>query len=180
MTDSINRSADSAQLVVEVQYALEDNDCEEPPSLEQIQHWAQVAFSALDNKETSRAETTIRIVDEAEIQSLNREYRGKDQATNVLSFPFENEFTEIAELNLGLLGDIVLCHKVILAEARRQAKQFDHHYAHMVTHGILHLAGFDHDNDEKAAQMEALETKILAGEGMLNPYAAKTFEQHSN
>jgi probable rRNA maturation factor len=112
-------------------------------------------------------EQTIRIVDEAESRLLNREYRGRDKPTNVLSFP--------AELPPGLLdyqclGDLVICAPVVEREALEQGKRAQAHWAHLVVHGMLHLQGMDHQTETEAAEMEALEIEILHTLGHTNPY----------
>lgn len=111
------------------------------------------------------AEITVRIVEPQESQQLNFEYRGKDYATNVLSFPFENEFIE-----LNLLGDLVICHQVVENEANQANKNIIAHYAHLTIHGILHLLGFDHQNENEANEMEGLEVQILHKLGFSDPY----------
>lgn len=110
-------------------------------------------------------EQTIRIVDEPESAELNQLYRGKSGPTNVLSFPGES-----SHLDYAYLGDLVLCAPVVEREARQQGKSPEAHWAHMVVHGMLHLQGYDHLNDEEAAEMEALEVKILSTLGYGNPY----------
>jgi probable rRNA maturation factor len=114
------------------------------------------------------AELSIRIVGAREGRALNRQYRDKDYATNVLSFP--------AELPRGvaspLLGDMVICAPVVAREAREQGKSARDHYAHLTVHGVLHLLGFDHQNERDATRMETLETRILATLGIADPYAA--------
>ncbi len=114
-----------------------------------------------------RADLGLRIVDEREGRSLNRHYRGKTHATNVLSFP-----AELPEgVKMPLLGDIVLCAPVIAREAREQHKPLQAHYAHLTIHGVLHLLGFDHQNAREAMAMETIERGILAGFGLPDPYA---------
>ena len=108
-------------------------------------------------------EICIRIVDSAESQSLNKQFRGKDKPTNVLSFPFEEEH---------YLGDLALCHPVIQAEAQAQNKPIHAHYQHLLIHGVLHLLGFDHENDADAAEMEQIEIELLAALHIANPYEA--------
>jgi len=97
----------------------------------------------------------------------NREFRGRDYATNVLSFPFEPMPGE----HSGLLGDLVICAPVVAREAREQRKQARDHFAHMTIHGVLHLLGYDHESDADARRMESLETRILASLGVDDPYA---------
>lgn len=112
------------------------------------------------------AEVTIRIVDEAESQQLNFDYREKDKPTNVLSFPFQAP----PGIELPLLGDLVICAQVVAREAEEQNKPLEAHWAHMVIHGSLHLLGFDHINDADAEEMEAEEVQILQDLGYANPY----------
>lgn len=126
-----------------------------------FQRWAEAALP-----ENGEFEMTIRLVDEAESRELNSEYRGKDSATNVLSFPFEVP----DGIELPLLGDLVICRQVVEREAEEQQKPLLHHWAHMVVHGVLHLRGYDHIKDDEAEEMEALETQILATLSIPDPY----------
>ena len=107
---------------------------------------------------------TIRLVDADEGRTLNNDYRGKDYATNVLSFPYDSEPV--------VTGDLVICPAVVAKEAAEQGKPLDAHYAHLTVHGMLHLQGRDHDNDEDAEAMENEEKEILAALGYPDPYAA--------
>ena len=132
------------------------------PSAESLSLWARAALSG-----QQQAELSIRIVDSEESQQLNRDYRGKDKPTNVLSFPAELPDT----IDIPLLGDLVICASVVNREAAEQAKTEDAHWAHMVIHGCLHLLGYDHIDNGEAEVMEALEIKILAGLGFADPYA---------
>mgnify|MGYP000384982111 CR=1 FL=1 len=109
-------------------------------------------------------EITIRLVDPDEGQELNAEYRGKDYATNVLSFPYDTEPV--------VMGDLVICPSVVAREASEQNKPLAAHYAHLTVHGMLHLQGWDHDNDDDAEAMENEEKEILAALGYPDPYAA--------
>jgi len=118
------------------------------------------------------ADLAIRLVDSREGRALNRHYRGKDYATNVLSFP-----ADIAEgvkmpkgFTMPLLGDLVLCAPVVAREAREQKKPLAAHYAHMTVHGALHLLGWNHEDDREAEAMETLEREILSGLGIADPY----------
>ncbi|WP_413734714.1 rRNA maturation RNase YbeY [Sodalis sp. RH21] len=115
------------------------------------------------------AEVTIRLVDEAESHELNLTYRGKDKSTNVLSFPFEAP----PQVELPLLGDLVICRQVVEREAAEQAVALEAHWAHMVVHGCLHLLGYDHILDDEAEEMEALEAEIMQSLGYPDPYLAE-------
>lgn len=115
------------------------------------------------------AELTVRIVDAEESQALNRDYRGKDKPTNVLSFPFEAP----PGIELPLLGDLVVCKSVVEQEAKQQDKSLTAHWAHMLVHGCLHLLGYDHIEDDEATIMESLETEILISLGFEDPYIAE-------
>jgi len=130
----------------------------ELPAREAFEAWAAAALAGEDR---DAAELTIRIVDAAESAELNRRYRHRSGPTNVLSFPFEAP----PGIELPLLGDLVICAPVVAREAAAQGKPAAAHWAHMVVHGILHLLGYDHLEEEEAAGMEALETVILARMG---------------
>ena len=135
------------------------------PSKQQLHHWASTALSGHRN----HAELSIRLVDEQESQSLNRDYRDKDKPTNVLSFPADLP----PELQLPLLGDLVICRQVVEREAAEQSKAASDHWAHMVIHGTLHLLGFDHIDDGDAEEMESLETALLQQLNISNPYESQ-------
>jgi probable rRNA maturation factor len=113
------------------------------------------------------AEVAIRIVGAEEGRAFNRDYRGKDYATNVLSFPAELP----PGVDLPLLGDLAICAPVVEREAAEQHKRPRDHWAHLTVHGTLHLLGYDHLRDAEAEAMEALETRILASLGIADPYA---------
>ena len=142
-------------------------DAQELPTIALFQQWVDAALTAVTTQEF---ELTIRLVNLDESQQLNKQYRQKDKATNVLSFPFE--VPEGIELNL--LGDLVICAQVVEQEAKAQNKALFDHWAHMVIHGCLHLSGYDHINDNDANEMEALEVKILAKLSISNPYEQST------
>jgi len=112
------------------------------------------------------AEVNILVVGEDEGRAFNLQYRGRDYATNVLSFPYE----PLPRERTGLLGDLVICAPVVAREAAAQGKPPRHHWAHMTLHGVLHLLGHDHEDDADAERMEALERRILASLGIPDPY----------
>ncbi len=147
---------------LDLQIAVDDTTS--LPTEQQFTQWVENALS----KEHQDAELTIRITDAEEIHELNHTYRNKDKATNVLSFPFEApQHIELDEL---LLGDIVICQEVIEQEAKQQNKPLEAHWAHMVTHGVLHLLGYDHIEEQEAQDMESKEVALLAQLGIDNPY----------
>jgi probable rRNA maturation factor len=148
------------KLTLSVQYA--DPRLQESITRPMIRKWVKAALFA-------PAELTTRFVDAEEGQSLNREYRGKDYATNVLTFAY-NEGEEIAD-DEPTRADIILCTDVLEREAAEQKKSVEEHAAHLIVHGVLHAQGYDHEDDEEAAEMEALETELLADLGYANPYA---------
>lgn len=131
------------------------------PAASSLRAWANRALGHI------AGELTIRIVDEAESQELNRRYRGKDRPTNVLSFPYDGEL-----LDVPVLGDLVICAPVVQREAAEQHKDLRAHWAHMVVHGCLHLLGYDHEQDGEAEAMEARERELLAELGFPDPYHA--------
>jgi probable rRNA maturation factor len=133
------------------------------PAMADIELWISAALYA---QKLSEAEVSVYLVDETEGQALNLQYRGKDKPTNVLSFPADLP----EEVDIPLLGDLVVCAPVVEREAAEQGKTLAAHWAHMLVHGSLHLLGFDHIEDEAAEQMEALETAILVQLGFPAPY----------
>ena len=140
------------KLELAVQYAVKP---ENAPTRAKLKKWALAALE-------EDAEVALRIVGETEGRELNRDYRGKDYATNVLTFPLTDDPV--------LMGDIVLCHAVVEKEALEQNKPVEAHYAHLVVHGMLHMQGYDHETDEEAEVMEELETQIVTNLGYADPY----------
>ena len=160
--------------IVDVQLAL--SSAQQVPSEHQLGLWAEAAIQshtqAQHPQANSDTELSLRIVDPEESQNLNKQYRGKDKPTNVLSFPADlPDFIESP-----LLGDLVICANVVATEAAEQQKELEHHWAHMVVHGCLHLLGYDHIDDTDAEEMEALEIEILARLNIANPYIVENSE----
>jgi probable rRNA maturation factor len=122
-----------------------------------LRHWVRSAMQGPAN-------LTLRVVNQEESQKLNREYRGKDYPTNVLTFPYSESTDEVAH------ADIVLCSEVLAREAREQGKTLEQHACHLVVHGVLHAHGYDHEHEDDAQEMEQLETQILARLGIADPY----------
>lgn len=151
------------RLEVAVNYALPRAGL---PAATSFRRWVA---AALDGR-IRQADLAIRIVDAREGRALNRHYRGKDQATNVLSFPAELPEGLPKGVTLPVLGDLVLCAPVIAREAREQGKPLNAHYAHLTVHGALHLLGWNHADETEAECMEQLEREILAGLGIDDPY----------
>lgn len=156
------------ELLVSVSYALPRAGL---PAAVSFRKWVEAAL----NGRIREADLAVRLVDTKEGRALNRHYRGKDYATNVLSFP-----ADIAEgvkmpkgVKMPLLGDIVICAPVVAREAREQNKTLAAHYAHLTVHGTLHLLGWNHEDDKEAEAMELLERQVLAEMGISDPYTIK-------
>ena len=145
-------------IVVDLQ---NDAGLADAPALPDFERW--VASALQDSY--AQLEQTICVVDKAQSRELNHRFRDKDSATNVLAFPGDNNL-----LDYDCLGDLVICAPLVTAEALQQGKPLDAHWAHLVVHGMLHLQGFDHQSEEQASSMEALEIKILDTLGYTNPY----------
>ena len=148
------------KLELDVQYADTRLEASITPAM--IERWVQASL-------LGPAELAIRFVDAAEGQQLNRDYRGKDYATNVLTFAY-NEGAELED-DEPTQADIVLCTDVLEREAEEQKKTVEEHVAHLVVHGVLHAQGFDHENDEEAEEMEQLERDIMEALEYPDPYA---------
>ena len=136
------------------------------PAAASFRRWVDAALRGAKRRKAT--ELSIRIVDTAEGRALNRDYRGKDYATNVLSFEAELP----PDVKLPLIGDLAICAPVVAREAAEQGKRERDHWAHLTVHGVLHLLGYDHIDDADAEVMEAQETRVLADLGIADPYAA--------
>ncbi|MBB5879008.1 putative rRNA maturation factor [Xanthomonas arboricola] len=154
------------RLDVAVSYALPRAGL---PSAVSFRKWVAAALKG----RIREADLAVRIVDEKEGCSLNHHYRGKDYATNVLSFPAELPEGLPKGIKMPLLGDLVMCAPVVAREAAEQGKSLAAHYAHLTVHGTLHLLGWDHEDDKEADAMEQLEREILADLGIDDPYAGE-------
>lgn len=144
---------------VDVQYATDFINC---PDASTIVKWVGEALA----QQKENYALSIKIIDEDEMKTLNFQYRQKQKPTNVLSFPCQLPF----EVRGNMLGDIAICAPVVQQEAILQAKPLEAHFAHMVVHGVLHLLGFDHENDQDANEMESLEITLLKKLGFKDPY----------
>lgn len=149
---------------VTVQYA---GDWPQMPAEQLWVDWARVVLA----EHRPDGLLTLRLVGRAEGRDLNQRYRGRDCATNVLSFPMERPAGLPAEVPMTELGDLVICMPVVRQEAEAQGKPLVSHCAHLVIHGCLHLLGFDHEASAEAERMEAEEVRLLAGLGISDPYA---------
>ena len=147
------------KLSLSVQYATEGMNL---PTRQQFRRWIKAALQR-------DVQIVLRIIDDIEGRTLNKKFRNMDYATNVLTFSYEDtdQQSDTAEL---LYGDIVICAPVVEQEARVQHKDLRAHYAHLAIHAALHLQGYDHENEQNAATMEALETTLLAKLGYVDPY----------
>ena len=146
--------------IVDLQVAY---DGASTPSADDFQRWVDLVA---DKHELTGQEITIRVVDQPESQGLNSQYRGKDKPTNILSFPFEAP----PEIEIDLLGDLVICADIVDQEAKQQNKALQDHWAHLTIHGTLHLLGYDHENEDDAQHMENVEVELLKKIGIDDPY----------
>lgn len=146
---------------IDVQRATDEDI---PIPLSQIEHWATAVLDAMN----TQAELSIRLVDEQEMTRLNFDYRQINKSTNVLAFPAS--IPEYIALEVPLIGDVIICPTVLKKESLEQAIPLAHHWAHIITHGILHLLGYDHLEDNDTLVMQQHEVNILARFSINNPY----------
>jgi probable rRNA maturation factor len=157
----------NAPISVDVQIACQAASV---PGDDWIRSWVVAAIKGMSDE--IAIEVSVRIVDEEEGRQLNRQYRGQDTATNVLSFPADDGDVPALPADVPRsLGDIVICGQIVEREAAEQGKAVADHWAHMLVHGSLHLLGYDHEVSEEAEAMETLERQILAAQGVGDPYA---------
>ena len=164
-------------MIIDLQVAVTESD--NLPSSRDFQMWCRSVFEALGKD--SHVEITIRLTDNDEVRQLNRDYRGADKPTNILSFPYEAVpidpmelqmayAGDVAQLDVPQIGDLIIAVDVMQTEIKTQNKALMHHYAHITIHGVLHLLGYDHVKKIGADVMEAIEIDILAKMGIDNPY----------
>lgn len=154
---------------------INDSASSQIPAATELQVWCDAAIKHLPASKKPQS-LGVRIVDEAESAEINLAYRGKNHATNVLSFGADIPEIVMSSLEEIPLGDLLICAQVVEREANEQNKVLNAHWAHMLIHGILHLHGFDHETDEEAAQMETLESDILLSLGFDKPYQSELLQ----
>lgn len=159
----------SPTVTVDVQLACDDADI---PHTEKIRGWISRTLSVAAKPAVPDTEVSVRVVGADEMRSLNKDYRQQDKPTNVLAFP-AGDVAGLPTDGARFLGDIVVCAAVVRDEAVLQNKAITDHWAHMLVHGTLHLIGYDHIHDNRAADMERLETSILAADGVTDPYTVQ-------
>ena len=140
------------------------------PTDEQFHDW----INAVPTEMSHQLQLSIRIVDEPEARRFNREYRNRDYATNVLSFPADLPEGLPAQVRRSQLGDLLICAPVVVREARQRKRSETDHWAHLTVHGVLHLLGYDHELEAEALDMESKEIEILKTLGISDPYLEKT------
>ena len=163
---AVPRDPGNGAMDVDIDIQIASNEAGIPREAE-IRSWLEDVIGR--SGDSGRTAVSVRVVDEPEGRDLNRRFRRQDKATNVLSFPADQEM--IPDGMARQLGDIVICGPVVMQEAMEQGKELHSHWAHMVVHGALHLLGYDHESSEDAAVMESLEKEILATRGIGDPYA---------
>ncbi|MXQ11879.1 rRNA maturation RNase YbeY [Microvirga makkahensis] len=145
----------------------EEGGWERIPDVEALARTAAEAALAVTDEAEGEFEASVMLTDDAHIRELNRTWRGKDKPTNVLSFPAPEQPGAAGPRHLG---DIALAYETLVRESEEESKELAHHFAHLIVHGVLHLLGYDHEVEEEAEIMEALEVKALASLGIADPY----------
>lgn len=154
----------TTDIEIDYQIVSDIRDDEYLPDHAMVENWVSRLLQELHYEQP--VQLSIRVVGEQEITQLNEKYRKKNQSTNVLSFPYE----PLPGVNVPLLGDVVVCARIVGQQAKQQGKSPDQHWAHMIIHGVLHLLGYDHIKAADADEMEAIEINILSKLGFPNPY----------
>lgn len=168
MSPPTARAAAAAPAAVSVDVVIECDGWPPEDDLVALVETSVAAAAARAEMDPGEAELVVAFADDARVRVLNRDFRGKDSATNVLSFPAA---AGPAGVGARPLGDVVLALETVAAEAAAEGKPLDHHVRHLVVHGFLHVLGYDHETDADAARMERLETEVLASLGVPDPYA---------
>ena len=163
---------------VVVQTVAEDIGDIDIPAQSDFERWVDAVVAFSNSVSDEKSEVGVRIVGNEESANLNQRYRGCSAPTNVLTFPCEAALLLVDDMELKPLGDIVIAAPVVVAEARKQAKQAINHWAHLFVHGMLHLQGYDHVNEHDACRMESCEIDILNQLGFPNPYQ-QNIDAHS-
>ncbi len=153
--------------MIELDIMIEEGDWETIPDVEVLAQKAASAALAVTYEANGDFEASVMLTDDAQIQELNRTWRGKDKPTNVLSFPAPEQPGATGPRHLG---DIALAYETLVRESEEESKELAHHFAHLIVHGVLHLLGYDHETEAEAEIMEALEVKALATLGIADPY----------
>ena len=168
LMDDIPPAGEKPEIVVDV--AIEAGSWASETALQALAERAiRAAVSVIGSEPDEGGAISLLFTGDAEIQVLNREWRGKNKPTNVLSFPAPEMINPGDELQP--LGDIILAYETVAREAAEEGKQFDHHLTHLIVHGFLHIMGYDHETDEEAEEMEELERKALRTLAISDPYA---------
>lgn len=163
-TDAEQNAADGPQIAVVISTDGWPDDAEAT-----VQRAARAALAGFEDAE-AMGEISVALMDDASIRALNRDYRNKDAATNVLSFPLDGDDELLPPGEIVPLGDIAVALETVQREAVTEEKAFSDHLSHMIVHGTLHLLGYDHELDDEAEEMEALEREVLATIGIADPY----------
>lgn len=161
------------KIEVTVQDGRESSDDDEVPPSSAFTSWAKLAAATLSGE----SQLTIRVVDPLESQQLNLQYRGKDKPTNVLSFAYADDEMLSEVISGHLLGDLVICADIVRQEAADKQCPVNNHWAHLTIHGVLHLLGYNHETQQQAEEMEALEISLLASININNPYETTRKQQ---
>lgn len=163
-TDAIQNAMDGPQIAVVI-----DTDGWPDDAVATVQRAARAALAGFGDAD-AMGEISVALMDDASIRALNRDYRDKDAATNVLSFPLDGDEALLPPGETAPLGDIAVALETVQREAVTEEKAFSDHLSHMIVHGTLHLLGYDHELDDEAEEMEALEREVLATIGIADPY----------
>ncbi len=155
---------------MQVEVHIADDDWQVISGIEQIINTAASTAASALTEDVSNHVLGVRLAGNADVQALNKHYRGKDKPTNILSFTSDQDAAHWPADEPLPFGDVILAYGVVEREANEFGKKIESHLTHLIVHGVLHLAGYDHEDAETADEMEALEIKILAGLGIENPY----------